>query len=464
MTARVLVVDDIFANLRLLEAKLSAEYFEVITASNGIEALECMHRCRPDIVLLDVMMPGMDGIEVCRRIKSNPKTHHVPIIMVTALDQADDRVRGLEAGADDFLSKPLDDLALFCRVRSLVRLKMLTDELRARTAGGEHLGLISDCEHLLDIGPNGGLDGGRPGKVLLIDNGGQLHERITQALGDSHEVTLADDPRAAVDEAAAGDYELMIVSLDLDDFDGLRLCSQLRSLETTRQTPILIIFAPDEHQRMIRALEIGVNDYLVRPIDKQELLARVNTQVKRCRYTAKLRSSVQQSWELAITDPLTGLYNRRYMETQVAALVEEAAAKAQMFAVLLVDIDLFKAVNDTRGHDAGDRALAELGNRIRANLRAIDLPCRIGGEEFLIALPDTDVAGACEVAERLRQAVDAAPFSDAGESEPLSLTISIGVAGLETSSDLLEPLLKRADGALYRAKRDGRNRVHADAA
>jgi two-component system, cell cycle response regulator len=108
--------------------------------------------------------------------------------------------------------------------------------------------------------------------------------------------------------------------------------------------------------------------------------------------------------------------------------------------------------------------LAELGNRIRANLRAIDLPCRIGGEEFLIALPDTDVAGACEVAERLRQAVDAAPFSDAGESEPLSLTISIGVAGLETSSDLLEPLLKRADGALYRAKRDGRNRVHADAA
>ncbi|HUE44946.1 MAG TPA: PleD family two-component system response regulator [Aestuariivirgaceae bacterium] len=459
MTARVLVVDDILANLRLLEAKLSAEYFEVITASNGIEALECMHRARPDIVLLDVMMPGMDGIEVCRRIQSTPKTPHVPIILVTALDQAEDRVRGLEAGADDFLSKPLDDLALFCRVRSLVRLKMLTDELRARTAGGEHLGLISDCEHLLDMG----LGMGRPGKVLLIDDRGQLHERIRQALGDSHQLTLADDPRAAVAEAAAGDYELMIVNLDLDDFDGLRLCSQLRSLETTRQTPILIIFAPDEHQRMIRALEIGVNDYLVRPIDKQELLARVNTQVRRCRYTAKLRSSVQQSWELAITDPLTGLYNRRYMETQVAALVEEAAAKAQTFAVLLVDIDLFKAVNDTRGHDAGDRALAELGNRIRANLRAIDLPCRIGGEEFLIALPDTDVAGACEVAERLRQAVDAAPFSDA-ESEPLSLTISIGVAGLETSSDLLEPLLKRADDALYRAKRDGRNRVHADAA
>jgi len=456
MTARVLVVDDILANVRLLEAKLSAEYFEVLTAMNGIEALECMHRARPDIVLLDVMMPGMDGIEVCRRIKSNPKTHHIPVVMVTSLDQAEDRIRGLEAGADDFLSKPLDDLALFCRVRSLVRLKMLTDELRSRTAGGEHLGLISDCEHLL------GHD--RPGKVLLIDNRGQLHGRIKLALGDRHEVTLAEDPQAAVAEANGGAYELMIVNLDLDNYDGLRLCSQLRSLENTRQTPILIIFNPGEHQRMIRALEFGVNDYLVRPIDKQELLARVNTQVKRSRYTAKLRSSVQQSWELAITDPLTGLFNRRYMETQVAALVEDAVNLKREFALLLIDADLFKEINDNHGHDVGDRVLSELGKRIRDNLRAIDVPCRIGGEEFMIAMPDTDIAAACQVAERLRQAVHARPFAvDAGPG-PLVLTISIGVAGLESPSDTLELLLKRADEALYRAKRDGRNRVHADAA
>ena len=456
MTARVLVVDDILANLRLLEAKLSAEYFEVLTATNGIEALECMHRARPDIVLLDVMMPGMDGIEVCRRIKSNPKTHHIPIIMVTALDQSDDRIRGLEAGADDFLCKPLDDLALFCRVRSLVRLKMLTDELRSRTAAGEHLGLISDCEHLL------GQD--RPGKVLMIDDDGQLFERIKLALGDRHEVSLAEDPQAVLAETGSGDYELMIVNLDLESYDGLRLCSQLRSLETTRQTPILIIFEPGGNQRMIRALEFGVNDYLVRPIDKQELLARVTTQVRRSRYTARLRSSVQQSWEMAITDPLTGLFNRRHMEIQVAAQIEQAAAAEQMFALLLIDVDLFKAVNDTHGHDVGDSVLTELGQRIRANLRAIDLPCRIGGEEFMIALPDTDLKGACEVAERLRRAVHAKPFSGGAKQGPLSLTISIGVAGLESASDTLEHMLKRADEALYRAKRDGRNRVHADAA
>ena len=456
MTARVLVVDDILANVRLLEAKLSAEYFEVIVAMNGIEALECMHRSKPDIVLLDVMMPGMDGIEVCRRIKSNPKTHHIPIIMVTALDQADDRVRGLEAGADDFLSKPLDDLALFCRVRSLVRLKMLTDELRSRTSGGENLGLVSDCEHLLAVD--------RPGKVLVVDNRGVLYDRIKLALGHRHHVTLADDPQAMIGEAAAGGYELMIVNLDLENYDGLRLCSQLRSLESTRQTPILIIFDPGEQQRMIRALEIGVNDYLVRPIDKQELMARVNTQVRRCRYTAMLRSLVQQSWELAITDPLTGLFNRRYMETQVAAQVDDAVHGKQDLALLLVDVDLFKAINDNHGHDVGDRVLTELGQRFRSNLRAIDLPCRIGGEEFVIALPDTDLAGACMVAERLRRAVHAKAFNGDANPGPLTLTISIGVAGLESPGDTLEHMLKRADEALYRAKRDGRNRVHADAA
>ena len=134
MTARVLVVDDILANVRLLEAKLAAEYFDVVTAMNGADALEAAQRTRPDIVLLDVMMPGIDGIEVCRRLKSNPATQHIPVVMVTALDQPEDRVRGLEAGADDFLTKPVNDVAVFCRVNGLVRLKMLTDELMMRAA------------------------------------------------------------------------------------------------------------------------------------------------------------------------------------------------------------------------------------------------------------------------------------------------------------------------------------------
>ena len=169
MTARVLVVDDILANVRLLEAKLTAEYFDVITAMNGVDALEAVQRARPDIVLLDVMMPGIDGIEVCRRIKSNPATHHIPVIMVTALDQPEDRVKGLEAGADDFLTKPVNDVALFCRVKSLARLKMLTDELSARLESAGEMGMMNN--------PLRQVDTEKPGKNHAAHNDDSLRDK-----------------------------------------------------------------------------------------------------------------------------------------------------------------------------------------------------------------------------------------------------------------------------------------------
>src|ERR1700720_4201690 len=162
MTARVLVVDDILSNVKLLEAKLSAEYFEVITAFNGLECLSKMETGAPDIVLLDVMMPGMEGFEVCRRIKANPKTAHIPVVMVTALDQPSDRVAGLDAGADDFLTKPVDDAALFARVRSLGRLKMMTDELRMREETGQSMGLHDPALNYSDTES--------PSRILIVED------------------------------------------------------------------------------------------------------------------------------------------------------------------------------------------------------------------------------------------------------------------------------------------------------
>jgi two-component system cell cycle response regulator len=456
MTARVLVVDDILANVRLLEAKLTAEYFDVLTAMNGVDALEAVQRARPDIVLLDVMMPGIDGIEVCRRIKANPATHHIPVIMVTALDQPEDRVRGLEAGADDFLTKPVNDVALFCRVKSLARLKMLTDELSARLESAGDIGMMNN--------PLNQVDGEAPGNILLIDNRGNLADRLKGALADRHILHVCDDPQVAARIAADGRYELLIVNLDLENFDGLRLCSQLRSLERTRQIPILIIVDPDDQQRMIRALDMGVNDYLVRPIDKQELLARVNTQVRRWRFTERLRNNVQQSLEMAVTDPLTGLYNRRYMSVHVGTLVDSAANRGKTISVLAVDVDHFKAINDTYGHDAGDEVLKELARRIKANIRNIDLACRIGGEEFIVALPETNAEVAYKVAERLRRSVSGKPFHAGPRAMALQITVSIGVAELESASETLEDIVRRADEALYRAKREGRNRVISEAA
>jgi two-component system cell cycle response regulator len=456
MTARVLVVDDILSNVKLLEAKLTAEYFEVVTAFNGMECLAKMAEAAPDIVLLDVMMPGMDGFEVCRRIKSNPKTAHVPVVMVTALDQPSDRVAGLEAGADDFLTKPVDDAALFARVRSLVRLKMMTDELRMRESTGQGMGLIDPAETLLE--------NNQTGRILVIEDRAESVAWFASALAPGHEVTSVDTFEEALVRVKGDDPDLVIVSLGMRGFDGLRLCSQLRSLPAGRNLPILVVVSEGDRRKLTQALEMGVNDYLTRPVDKNELVARVRTQLRKKRYADRLRHNVQLSLEMAITDQLTGLHNRRYMSRHLDNLVDNARRTSKPIAFVIMDIDFFKSVNDTHGHDIGDEVLKEFAARIAANVRGIDLACRYGGEEFVVVMPDTDVEFAYSVSDRLRRSIETTPFPISRAPHALNLTISIGIAGLEGEDDTANALLHRADQALYRAKRSGRNRVVADAA
>ena len=287
MTARVLVVDDILSNVKLLEAKLTAEYFDVVTAFNGLECLAKMAEAAPDIVLLDVMMPGMDGFEVCRRIKSDPKTAHVPVVMVTALDQPSDRVAGLEAGADDFLTKPVDDAALFARVRSLVRLKMMTDELRMRESTGQGMGLIDPAETLIEANQSG--------RILVIEDRAEIVAWFTSALSRQHEVVLRRYLRRSPGAGEGRRSRSVVVSLGMRGFDGLRLCSQLRSLPEGRNVPILVVVSDGDRRKLTQALEMGVNDYLTRPVDKNELVARVRTQLRKKRYADRLRHNVQLS-------------------------------------------------------------------------------------------------------------------------------------------------------------------------
>ncbi len=457
MSARILVVDDIPANVKLLEARLSAEYFDVITASNGTQALEICARSECDLILLDVMMPDMDGFEVCRRLKANPKTHFIPVVMVTALDSPSDRVRGLEAGADDFLTKPVADAVLVARVRSLTRLKMMTDELRMRALTSLEIGLQAPERSAVS-------DEGIGGRILLVDDRPSSYERLAPLLAAEHTVDVEPNPAEALFHAAEGNYDLLIVSLSLENFDGLRLCSQARSLERTRQIPILAIADIDNNTRLLRGLEIGVNDYLTRPVDKNELLARARTQVRRRRYTDHLRDNVQHSIEAAITDGLTGLHNRRYMESHLQTLAEQAAARSKPLALMILDIDYFKSINDTYGHDCGDDVLREFAVRIRKSIRGIDLACRYGGEEFVIVMPETDMHVASMVAERLRRSIAGEPFSIDRGHKKIEVTISIGLATLEKKGEPIADVLKRADVALYRAKHDGRNRVVAAAA
>ncbi|KFL28559.1 response regulator PleD [Devosia sp. 17-2-E-8] len=456
MTARVLIVDDIPTNVRLLEARLTAEYFEVLTATSGREALAICDRADIDLVLLDVMMPEMDGFEVCRRLKGNLKTHHIPVVMVTALDQPSDRVRGLEVGADDFLTKPVDDIQLMARVKSLVRLKALTDELRARAQTGQQIA-VEDALRAMDSITT---DNGR---ILLIDTDQRHAERVAGYLRDNNEVEVLTNPSDAVLALAGGDFELVLVSMALGEFDALRICSQIRTLEQGRTLPIILIAEDVDRSRVVRGLDLGVNDFIMRPVERNELSARVRTQIRRQRYAVELRESVNHTLALAVTDELTGLYNRRYFERHLSLMLGKAQEQSRDMALMLIDMDFFKAVNDTHGHDIGDAVLKEFALRLRRNIRGVDLACRFGGEEFVVLMPDTDFRQAQSVAERVRQAVAERPF-EAGAQRPLNITVSVGVALNDAENDTPELVLKRADIALYRAKREGRNRVIFDAA
>ena len=457
MTARVLVVDDVPANVKLLEARLLAEYFEVFTAFNGPDAIETCENTKVDVVLLDVMMPDMDGFEVCRRLKGDPATAHIPVVMVTALDQVSDRIRGLEAGADDFLTKPVNDLQLMTRIKSLVRLKMLTDELRLRASTTRNIGI----EELLSRRDSSA--DGLP-RVLVVDERQSAGDRIAQLLRGVAHVEACADPQTGVFRAAEEDFECVFVSTGFSDYDPLRLCSQLRSIDRTRFIPIILLADEGEDDRIVRGLELGINDYLIRPIDQQELTARLRTQVKRKRYNDHLRSSVTQTIEMAVIDGLTGLHNRRYLDSHLQTLFDRAVARRRPLSVLITDIDKFKAVNDTWGHDGGDAVLKEFASRLRKNVRGIDLACRYGGEEFVVVMPDTEGHIAEKVAERIRAEIEASGFAIRDDGTTIDITASVGVSTLNRPHDSVQALMKRADLALYEAKSGGRNRVVAKAA
>ncbi len=452
MSARVLVVDDIEVNRRLLEAKLSVEYYDVITAKDGEEALALTQSELPDIVLLDVMMPKMDGFEVCRRLKSDPATTHIPVVMVTALSEQSDKVAGLVAGADDFLTKPVDDWVLRTRMRSLLRLKMAFDELLRRRSTGAELGVVT-AECLVDDV--------RDANILIIDGSPSVAKTRDTLVSEGNTVEVASSAAEGLAKAERSPFELVLVRLKLQDGDPLRVCAQLRTMEATRSVPILLIAEEHDRERTETAIDIGINDYLTSPIDPSELIARVRTQIRRKRYNDKLRADYEHGLVAALKDDLTGAYNRRYLDTHLTAQLRGKVTDGKTTSVVMLDIDHFKQINDTHGHAAGDDVLRQLVPRVASSVRDFDTVARYGGEEFVVVLSGTGIKTAAKVAERLRGRIEAEPFTSGDLCMPV--TISVGVAQAYPD-ELAADLLMRADAALYGAKKAGRNRVvRADA-
>lgn len=448
MTARILIVDDVPANTRLLEAKLTAEYYQVMSARDGCEALTVARDWQPDLILLDVMMPGMDGYECCRLLKDNPLTLHIPVVMVTALSEPGERLRGLDAGSDDFLTKPVDYDTLMARVRSLVRLKRLLDEWRARGDTVRTLGLGTDRVMAPLIAG---------ARALIVDDWDQSAQSIQDALTEEGVVAACARSGAdAIRMAAAVNFDLLVINLSLADDDPLKLVAALRASDATHETPMLLVGDLSGKDRILRGFELGANDWLVQPIDPHELRARARNQIRRKFYQDRLRSDLGTALEMALTDPLTGLYNQRYLRRHLSGLVESGQGK--QLSVLMIDVDHFKSVNDRFGHPSGDRALRLIADSLRINTRVFDSLARYGGEEFVVVMPGTGPEEAIPAAERLRAAVQAIEFHPL-DHERVTLTISIGIACSPSGTGSPELLLQAADAALYDAKRNGRNRI-----
>ena len=448
MSARILVVDDVEVNVKLLGAKLASEYFDVLTASDGAAALRVCAAELPDLVLLDVMMPEMDGFEVCRRLKADPAISHIPVVMVTALSDAADRLTGLEAGADDFLTKPVNDIALFARVRSLVRLKRMMEELRLREEVCGRFAQLPGGESSEDLGP---------ARILLLEDNKLAAARVAETLAPMASELIQVTSCQAATERLDATIELMIIGMSVANGDPLRLVSQSRASEHTRQVPILLIADDGELPRLAKGLDLGANDYIVRPIDRNELTARARTQIRRKRLHDLLRENHQRSLSLALIDPLTGLFNRRYVTAHLEGIMARVGTGSKGPALLVFDVDRFKLINDSWGHLAGDEVLCELAKRALYELRSFDLVGRYGGEEFVVLMPDTNLPAALMVAERLRIAIADTPFIVEGVASPIHVTISIGVSTTLESGDSPTELLRRADVALYAAKHNGRN-------
>ena len=444
MSARILIVDDLLPNLHLLEIKLSAQYYDVITAMSAEQALKIAETEKLDLILLDAMMPGMNGFEACAHLKGNPATWHIPVIMVTALEESKDRIRGLKAGADDFITKPIDDFNLMARVKSLLRLKMVTDQLLSHTGNS-----VEDARPVLEE-----LDR-RKGRIVFVDDHMTNLERLAEPLTSLHDVILQTDPQHALDHEVAR-ADLVVINLSSDKFDGLRLCARMRSDAASRDIPILGIANPEEQAKMVRAYDIGINDTLTRPVERQELIARASTQLKRKFYADSLKENFNETLEMVVSDPLTGLGNRRYFDHSVAVLFKQLEENNTPFSVVVFDVDHFKRVNDILGHDVGDIVLQEIAARLVTNMRCVDIVSRYGGEEFVVAIPESTQEAALAAADRVRGLIGGTSIDVDGQA--FSIKVSAGVAQAY-SGDKFRDVFKRADDALFRAKQNGRNRV-----
>lgn len=452
MVGKILIVDDVATNRIVFKVKLGAACYMPILAADGAGCLRMARQEAPDLILLDLMLPDMSGIDVLRRLRADPMTRDIPVVVFSASTEHEARLEAFRAGADDFLSKPIDDQTLMARLRSLLRAREVLEGAEAQ--GIAAFGLAE-----------AGSEFEGPGVIALVtdrtETAMRWRKELTAVVSDQI-VTLTREEALAENATARGATpDVFVIEADLGGGGGgLRLMSDLRSRGSTRHAAVCIVRPDTARETVAMAFDLGANDLVGAGFHPREMALRLRTLVRRKRLGDRMRASVQDGLRLAVIDPLTGLHNRRFAMPYLAGIAERAQSDQSSFAVMVVDLDRFKAVNDRFGHAAGDAVLVEVARRLMLNLRAGDLLARIGGEEFLVALPDVTFTEAQGAAERLCRAIDATPVAVPG-GHSLTVTVSIGLAIGEGHrfAETAAAIMDRADHALLAAKSDGRNKV-----
>ncbi len=456
MPGTLLLAEAAAAKRIALRAALGAAFYDVVLAESLAEARAQARARRCDVALIAQELPDARGPALLRDLKAEGALRDVPLLTMIppARDEAamEQRIALLEAGAADVITTPPRTDELLARLRALLRARDAAEELRLRDGTDQALGFAE---------PAAGFDA--PAEIGLVGP-----QEALMPLGEALTRCLPAAPRMMSAESLLRGAGRVPEVLTLwvgprAEAGALELLPELRTRPETRHAAIVVLLPEGACHRAASALDLGANDAVCGPVDPRELALRLRLQVRRKRTADRLRAGVRSGLRAAVTDALTGLYNRRYAMPHLARLLERAAASGRPCAVMMADLDHFKRVNDAHGHAAGDAVLVEVARRLRDGLRPVDLLARIGGEEFLLVLPDCPESAALAAAERLRRLIGAEPFALGAEPGPqLRMSASFGVTLWQGDRAALpgpEAVLNAADRALYRAKAEGRDCV-----
>lgn len=468
VNASIMVIEDDARSARMISAGLSVDGYRVTVAASGEQLSELLLEATPDLIICDVLLPGIDGIELTRCLRAQPAMQAVPVLLVTSLDDRKVMSRGLEAGADDILIKPIHTLELRTRVAALLRKKVAAEELRAR-------GETAQCFRATAAAPLAGealqsepaatpatFDQSTFGTVLLVeDNEAEARLQAAYLVELGCRVLTAVDAQSALQVLENEAVDLGVLDLLLPDCSGYALIEQMRNNPRHAKTPILIVSAMTEARDRVKALEMGADDFIVKGFDSLEFQARVRRLLRLKMALDQLTVDYDQVLRQAITDSLTGLYTHGFLKDTLTRQLECARRYGWPLSLMFLDIDHFKAINDQHGHAVGDEVLRSLGSIIRGTIRHADIGVRYGGEEFVVLMPHTDQSEAMRLAERLRTTVAEKGRLCTAAGGQVNPTVSLGVASFPEHAIDAASLLEHADEAMYKAKRGGRNQAVA---